>query len=373
MLRTAQLSGRTQSGLRHAQRHQRRGFVAGRPLPDQRRRQPAVHREPGANPPHSRRAIGRGGAHSALRTAAQRRVPDPGWRRSEAARDRGGVCHTGLLRNHANPGSPRPRVPGFGHGGERPGGGGERSLSPPSISTARRPWGIIYRAGRSSAWWAMCSNTPGFTQNHGPISVEPTLYSPASQTSDGAMQLIHTWFSPKWVIRASGPTGSLAAQIQRAVASVDSQLPIASFQTIDDLQAQITSSQRYRAALFSIFAGAGAAAGGRGDLRFHLAIHHAADPRTRRAHGAGGQRAADHRERDEAGDSAGVAGRRRGIPAVAAWPSGSWNICYGACARPIRSLSRRRRAILLLAAALASLAPALRILRLDPAQTLRNE
>jgi ABC-type lipoprotein release transport system permease subunit len=30
-------------------------------------------------------------------------------------------------------------------------------------------------------------------------------------------------------------------------------------------------------------------------------------------------------------------------------------------------------AILLLAAALASLAPALRILRLDPAQTLRNE
>ena len=51
----AQLSRWAQSGLRHAQRHQRRGFVAGRPLQDQRRRQPAVHREPGAHPPHSRR------------------------------------------------------------------------------------------------------------------------------------------------------------------------------------------------------------------------------------------------------------------------------------------------------------------------------
>ena len=95
----------------------------------------------------------------------------------------------------------------------------------------------------------------GLYPNHGPISVEPTLYIPVSQTSDRYVQVIHTWFSPKWVIRASGPTGSLAAQIRRAVASVDSQLPIASFQTIDDLQVQITSGQRYRAALFSIFAG----------------------------------------------------------------------------------------------------------------------
>ena len=212
----------------------------------------------------------------------------------------------------------------------------------------------------------------GLYSNHGPISVEPTLYSPASQTSDGAMQLIHTWFSPKWVIRAGGPTGSLATQIQRAVASVDSQLPIASFQTIDDLQAHITASQRYRAALFSIFAGLAlllAAVGIYGSISQSI---------TERTHELGVRMAlgASAQQTIASVMKPGIllallgaaAGYLLSLAAVRFLEHLLWGV------RPTDPLAfAAAAATLLLAAALASLAPALRILRLDPAQTLRNE
>jgi predicted permease len=212
----------------------------------------------------------------------------------------------------------------------------------------------------------------GLYQNHGPISVEPTLYSPASQTSDGAMQLIHTWFSPKWVIRASGPIGSLTAQIQRAVASVDSQLPIASFQTIDDLQVQITSGQRYRAALFSIFAGLAlllAAVGIYGSISQSIA---------QRTHELGVRMALG------ASAPQTIVGVMKPGILLALLGAGAGYLMSLAAVRFLEHLLWGVRpadpiafaaaaAILLLTAALASLAPALRVLRLDPAQTLRNE
>jgi predicted permease len=212
----------------------------------------------------------------------------------------------------------------------------------------------------------------GLYPNHGPISVEPTLYVPVSQTSDQYFQLVHTWFSPKWVIRASGPTGSLAAQIQRAVAGVDSELPIASFQTIDDLQAHITSGQRYRAALFSIFAGLAlllAAVGIYGSISQSI---------TQRTHELGVRMAlgASARQTIASVMKPGIlpalvgagAGYLLSLGAVRFLEHLLWGV------RPADPFTfAAAAAILLLVAALASLAPALRILRLDPAQTLRNE
>ena len=212
----------------------------------------------------------------------------------------------------------------------------------------------------------------GLYQNHGPISVEPTLYFPVSQTSDGMLQLVHAWFSPKWVIRASGPIGSLTAQVQRAVASVDSQLPIASFQTIDDLQVQITSGQRYRAALFSIFAGLAlllAAAGIYGSISQSIA---------QRTHELGVRMALG------ASAAQTIAGVMKPGILLALLGAGAGYLLSLAATRFLEHLLWGVRpadpiafaaaaAILLLTAALASLAPALRILRLDPAQTLRNE
>jgi len=212
----------------------------------------------------------------------------------------------------------------------------------------------------------------GLYPKHGPISMEPTLYFPVSQTSDKYLQLVHTWFSPKWVIRTSGPTGSLAARIQRAVASVDSQLPIASFQTIDDLQAQITSGQRYHAALFSIFAGLAlllAAVGIYGSISQSI---------TERTHELGVRMALG------ASASQTIASVMKPGILLALLGAGAGYLLSRAAVRFLEHLLWGVRptdpvafaaaaAILLLAAAVASLAPALRILRLDPAQTLRNE
>jgi predicted permease len=208
--------------------------------------------------------------------------------------------------------------------------------------------------------------------NHGPISVEPTLYIPVSQTSDKYLQLIHTWFSPKWVIRAGGSIRSLTPQIQRAVASVDSQLPIASFQTIDDLQAQVTSGQRYRAALFSIFAGLAlllAAVGIYGSISQSI---------TERTHELGVRIAlgASAPQTVASVMKPGIllallgaaAGYLLSLAAVRFLEHLLWGV------RPADPLTfAAAAAILVFVAALASLAPALRILRLDPAQTLRNE
>src|SRR5262249_29484996 len=91
--------------------------------------------------------------------------------------------------------------------------------------------------------------------NYGPISLEPTLYIPYSQLTEKALPMIHTWFSPRWVVRSAGAPGALAGQIQAAVAAADPLLPMAKFQTITDLRDIQTGNQRYQAALFSTLAG----------------------------------------------------------------------------------------------------------------------
>ncbi len=37
----------------------------------------------------------------------------------------------------------------------------------------------------------------------GPISVDPTVYLPMAQSSNGFLYVVHRWFSPKWVVRTS--------------------------------------------------------------------------------------------------------------------------------------------------------------------------
>ena len=207
----------------------------------------------------------------------------------------------------------------------------------------------------------------------GPLAVEPTVYTPAAQLPDGYFQMIHTWFPPKWVVRAGGgPVGTLAAQIQAAVAGVDPQLPITKFQTVDDLQARITSGQRYDAALFSILAGLGLllAAIGLSGLISQSVAQRRHELGIRMALGA------------TAGQAMGKAMKPGIVLAVTGLGVGYVlsrvavrfleHLLWGVPATdPVTFVATA--GLLLLVAVVASLVPALQILRLNPAQTLRNE
>lgn len=207
--------------------------------------------------------------------------------------------------------------------------------------------------------------------NFGPLSIEPTIYIPAAQTADGFVKLVHTWFSPKWAIRtASGP--AVEAQVQAAIAAVDPQLPIARFRTMDDLRGRITREQRYNATLFSAIAGMAlllSALGLSGLI---------AQSVSQRTHELGVRMAL--------GASAGQAMLTTMKPGLLLAAAGVV-AGYGLSRVAVRLLEHSlwgvkatdaitfagAAAILLLVAGFAALLPSVRILRIDPAKTLRDE
>lgn len=208
--------------------------------------------------------------------------------------------------------------------------------------------------------------------NFGPLSVEPTLYVAAAQQGDKFLQVIHTWFAPKWVIRASGNTAAVETQVQAAVAAVDPLLPVAKFKTVNDLRGNITLAQRYRATLFSILAGLALllAALGLSGLISQAVHERTHELGVRLALGANAGQAILTMVRPGlllalAGVVAGY-----GLSRIAAGMLE--HLLWGVqAADPVTFIGTS--ALLLAVAALASLTPALRILRIDPAQTLRGE
>jgi predicted permease len=205
-----------------------------------------------------------------------------------------------------------------------------------------------------------------------PLSIEPTVYVPASQLTDANFRLIHTWFSPKWVVRSSSPVAGLSRAIQAAVASADPQLPVARFRTIDELQAFITRQQRYHAVLFSIMAGLALLLAGLGlyGLLSQMVAQRAHEIGVRLALGATPRQVMASVMRSgviltTAGVGAGLLISLSGMRFLR-------HLLWGV--RPedpvILVLSA---GVLFLIAMAATAAPAVRILRFDPAETLRQE
>jgi predicted permease len=85
--------------------------------------------------------------------------------------------------------------------------------------------------------------------NFGPIAAVPTVFLPASMTSDGFVQLVHTWFSPSWIVRSSLPERQTIADIEAATRSADPLLPMAEVRSINDLKLASLQPQRFMAAL----------------------------------------------------------------------------------------------------------------------------
>jgi len=87
-----------------------------------------------------------------------------------------------------------------------------------------------------------------------PLSSEVTYYIPATQVDQKFLALVHTWFQPSWIVRTRGPVTSVAESMQKAMTGVDPSLPIASFHSLNDLQALALRKQRFEVLLLGTLA-----------------------------------------------------------------------------------------------------------------------
>jgi len=84
-----------------------------------------------------------------------------------------------------------------------------------------------------------------------PLTSEETMYVPAAQMEARQLSLLHVWFQPSWIVRTSGPVEGLTAQMQRALASADPNLPFSGFYSMRDLLAKTLATQRVEVAFLS--------------------------------------------------------------------------------------------------------------------------
>jgi predicted permease len=84
-----------------------------------------------------------------------------------------------------------------------------------------------------------------------PLTREETIYLPAAQVVDAKLlALVHGFFQPSWIVRTASPIG-VPAQLQRALASADPQLPVSGFYYVKDLMAAVLATQRIGVALLA--------------------------------------------------------------------------------------------------------------------------
>ncbi|HZQ19096.1 MAG TPA: ABC transporter permease [Terriglobales bacterium] len=205
-----------------------------------------------------------------------------------------------------------------------------------------------------------------------PLTAEQTMYVPAMQVPARQLALTHMWFQPSWIVRTSRPIEGLTARMQRALASVDPDLPFSGFYRMQDLLAKALVMQSVEVALLSTMAALALilSAVGIFALVANIVTQRTREIGIRMALGSTIREAIVH----------------VGVPGVRASAIGlviGLSLCAGVL-RVMRSVlygvgvydaPAIISAVLLLAAVsvIAMSVPALRIARIDPAKTLREE
>lgn len=216
------------------------------------------------------------------------------------------------------------------------------------------------------------SASSGLAGASGPVIVPYLVYVPAAQTSAGFMNQVHVWFSPAWTVRSAAPPGAVVEQIRRAFAAVDPMLPVAKVETMSDVQSTALAQQRF---MMSLVAGLGVVALLLAGIGVHGLIASSVSERTREfgirlALGAStGQLLTTVVGPGLVVALAGIgAGTVASLAAVRLLRAFLWGVT---ASDPLTFASVI--AVLVAIAVAASLVPAWRVLRLDPAATLRTE
>lgn len=95
---------------------------------------------------------------------------------------------------------------------------------------------------------------PGL-QGTAPIGTEPVVYLPASQTPQSLINIAHIWFQPSWIVRTNGPIQGLPASMQHALAEADANLPFSGFRSMEQILAGQLQQQRIEVLLLTALAG----------------------------------------------------------------------------------------------------------------------
>jgi predicted permease len=222
--------------------------------------------------------------------------------------------------------------------------------------------GIVADVQQSTAGWG----------GPNPLDLMPQMYVAVDQLPDALFSGVHIWLSPSWIVRTRGDVPGLARQMSAVLQSVDPRLTFSEFHTMDQVKGATLREQRYYAALFSALAGLAvllAALGVYGLVAQSVA-----------------QRTLEMGIRMALGASIAEIVRSALTPAV--WLSVGGVASGFALALFVSGLLKSMiwgvtatdpwtfigvAILLVLVAILASMIPALRLSRLDPARTLRQE
>lgn len=205
--------------------------------------------------------------------------------------------------------------------------------------------------------------------DYGPVGRIPMVYTPATQFEGMG---VHIWFSPKWVVRSSLDGAQVVRAIEDATHAADPLLPMASFASVRDLKEDALTFQRFLAVLAGTIAALAMVLSAMGiyGLISNLVTERTKELGIRMALGSGVGKAIQVALRP--GLLWVLGGVAAGTAAALAFERFLKSFLYGVQpGDPLTLLGVGSG--LLLATALASLIPALRIARLNPADTLRSE
>jgi predicted permease len=205
-----------------------------------------------------------------------------------------------------------------------------------------------------------------------PLMAEQTMYVPAAQVPDRMLSLTHLWFQPSWILRTSRPIEGLAAQMQRALASVDPDLPCSAFYRMQDLLAKTLTTERVEVALLSTMALLALilSAVGIFALVANIVTQKTREIGIRMALGSTIREAIVHV--GVPGVRASAIGLVLGLALCAGALRAMRSVLYGVSVYDVPAIAS---AVVVLAsvALIAASIPTLKIARIDPAQTLREE
>jgi predicted permease len=208
--------------------------------------------------------------------------------------------------------------------------------------------------------------------NHGPLAAMPTAYIPISQASDGMMRLVHTWFAPAFVVRTGESPERAGAAIRRALDAADPMLPIARIRAMDTVRAESLEIQRLLLQLVGGLALTAVLLAGIGihGLIATSVVERARETAIRLALGATNRGAL--RSLAAPGLTLTLIGvALGGVASLAASPV-LRSLVWGVSPSDPLTLAAAGLGVVLVAL-VASVLPALRILRLDPAEVLRSD